>query len=75
MQRRNFKMPSRNYQQTQVKPAPPYKGPNRAYDRPPKGPRPPDGVPNATEAKEPARRKESDDEGRWQDDGGESSEK
>jgi hypothetical protein len=64
MQRRNFRMPSRNYGQTQVKPPPPRKGPKRDYDRPAKGPLPPGRIPNVALAEESAPRTETDDEGR-----------
>jgi hypothetical protein len=70
MQRRNFKMPSRNYQQTQVRGNAPRQELKRGLDQWMKGLRSARQDTKDIVAPEADPRPQPDDGGRWQDDGG-----
>jgi len=72
MQRRNFKMPSRNFQQSQPKGNSAAGGPNRGAGRWGSAPGTGKPITKKPAAVEPLPGGKVEDESRWQDDGGES---
>mgnify|MGYP003581452802 CR=1 FL=1 len=75
MQRRNFKMPSRNFQHSQPKEDTSGRGPNRGFARWTKGPGSGKTARNTPDTTDTAVAGQPEEETRWQDDGGESGDK
>ena len=72
MQRRNFKMPNKNFQRKHVGGNTPRQELKREFDHWVKGLRSNKQAPKEIIAQESRPQPQPDDEGRWQDDGGES---
>lgn len=75
MQRRNFRMPEKNQRRGQVGGSTQRGDQKREFDQRTKDHRSDKRAPEKSTQKDPGAKPQPDDEGRWQDDGGESGEK